>query len=131
MVPTLPALVSGLALLLYLGSIIAVAAARSRYKIKAPATAGHPVFERLFRVQQNTLEQLLLFLPALWLYCLYRSPLWGAGIGAVWLIGRLLYAAGYARVAEWRAPGFVIGMAASVVLLLGGLAGVIGAALPG
>src|SRR5215472_3834074 len=71
LMPLLPALVTALALALYLGTVIAVMRARGHYGIAAPATSGHPVFERLFRIQQNTLEQLVLFLPALWLYSLF------------------------------------------------------------
>jgi hypothetical protein len=131
MIPTLPALVSGLALLVYLGAISGAAIGRGRYKIAAPATSGHPVFERLFRVQQNTLEQLVLFLPSLWLCVLFASPTWAAMIGGVWVIARAYYAVSYARAAKLRAPGFVVGMFASVTLLLGGLGGVIRALIAG
>jgi hypothetical protein len=63
-----PSLVTIASLILYLSVIINVGRARVKYKIPAPQTSGDPDFERVFRVQQNTLEQLVLFLPALWLF---------------------------------------------------------------
>jgi hypothetical protein len=125
--PLLPALVTALALALYLGTVIAVMRARGHYGIAAPATSGHPVFERLFRIQQNTLEQLVLFLPALWLYSLFVSSLWGAAIGLVWLLARLAYAVGYARDPAQRGPGMIVSFFAAGVLLAGGLVGVLAA----
>ncbi len=66
--------------------------ARARYKVAAPATTGHPDFERTFRVHYNTLELLVAFIPSIWLFGLYLNPRWGAIIGAVFLVGRALYA---------------------------------------
>ena len=125
--PLLTALVTALALALYLGTVIAVMRGRGRYGIAAPATSGHAVFERLFRIQQNTQEQLVLFLPALWLYSLFVSPSWGAAIGAVWLLARLAYAVGYVREPKLRAPGMIVSFFAAGVLLAGGLVGVVAA----
>jgi glutathione S-transferase len=88
---------------------VAVARGRGRYQIKAPAITGHPDFERLFRVQMNTLEWAVLTLPALWLCAIYGSDALAAGLGAVWLAGRIWYAIGYARAAELRSKGFVVG----------------------
>ncbi len=79
--------------------------ARAKYKIEAPAVIGHPDFERVFRVQVNTLEQLVAFLPALWLFALYVSPAWASVLGAVWIVGRVLYAVGYVPAADKRGPG--------------------------
>jgi uncharacterized membrane protein YecN with MAPEG domain len=125
----LSALVTGLALLLYLVVSAAVSAARGRLKVPAPATTGNAVFERIYRVQQNTLEQLVFFLPSLWLFALFASDRVGAAIGLVWLIGRILYAVGYYRDAARRGAGFIIAMVAAVALLLGGLGGVLRALL--
>ena len=86
---------------------------------------GTADFERAFRVQQNTLEQLVLFVPALWLFCFFLSPLWGAGIGLVWIVGRVLYAVSYVRDPESRIPGFAIGWASSLILLIGAVVGVV------
>jgi uncharacterized membrane protein YecN with MAPEG domain len=106
-----------------------VGRARAKYKIAAPQMSGEPNFERVLRVQQNTLEQLILFVPALWLFSWFVSPVWGAGIGTIWVIGRILYALGYYQAAEKRALGFGISLLTTLVLLLGSLAGAIMALL--
>jgi glutathione S-transferase len=77
-----------LALLQFYGFGIAVGRARVRHGVAAPATTGHPVFERYFRVQMNTLEQLVAFLPAIWLFAQFYDPRWAAALGAVYLTGR-------------------------------------------
>ncbi|WP_414565312.1 MULTISPECIES: MAPEG family protein [unclassified Anabaena] len=118
-------LITALTLLLYLIITINVGRARAKYKVKPPQMSGNPDFERVVRVQQNTLEQMVFFLPALWLFSFYVSPLWGAGIGAIWLLGRIAYAWGYYQVAEKRAIGFAISSISSMVLLLGSLVGII------
>ncbi len=112
----LPDLVTLLAVLVFLGCGIAVGRARGLYKIDAPATTGNPDFERVFRVQMNTLEALALFLPALWVAERYADPRVVGGIGLAWIVGRVWYAVAYATNAKKRGPGFVIGMLASVVL---------------
>ena len=91
------AIVTALALIEYMGISILVGRARGKYGIKAPATSGHPVFERTFRVHQNTLEQLLIFLPSLWLFGTYVSAGWGALIGLVFIVGRAIYFRGLRR----------------------------------
>jgi glutathione S-transferase len=77
------------------------------------------------RVQQNTLEQLVLFLPALWIFATFVSPLAATIIGAIWIVGRIVYAWGYYQAAEKRGPGFGISTLATVVLLLGSLVGIV------
>ncbi len=123
--PLYPGLVTGLALLVYLWTIIGCSNARRRSGIAAPAVTGNAEFERYFRIQQNTLEQLVLFLPSLWLCALALSPLWAGIIGLVFVIARMLYAVTYARAPESRGPGFIVGFVATVLLLLGGLAGLV------
>ena len=76
---------------------------------------GEPDFERVVRVQQNTLEQLVFFLPLLWLFSFYVSPLWAAGVGAIWLVGRIVYAWGYYQAAEKRTIGFGISFISGLV----------------
>ena len=125
MIASFPALVSVLALLLYIAVSAMAGRARHRFDIKAPAVTGPPEFERAFRVQQNTLEQLVWFIPALWLFALYVSPLWGGIIGLVWIAGRAHYAVSYYRDPETRGPGFMIGFASSAELLVGALFGII------
>ena len=122
---TFPALVLALALLLYVAVFAATGRARRRFDIKAPAVTGAPEFERAFRVQQNTLEQLIWFVPALWLFAQFASALWGGIIGLVWIAGRAHYAVSYYRDPEARGPGFLIGFASAGVLLIGALIGII------
>ncbi|KAI9133722.1 MAPEG family protein [Acaryochloris sp. CCMEE 5410] len=125
-----PALVSLLALLLYFVVTINVGRARAKYGIPAPQMSGNPDFERVLRVQQNMLEQLIFFLPALWIFCLYLNPLWGSGLGILWVVGRALYAWGYYQAAEKRGPGFALASLSSLVLVLAGLVGVVLALIP-
>lgn len=96
---------------------------RGETGIAAPAIIGNDKFERVFRVQQNTLEQLIIFFPSLWVFGFYVSATVGAGLGLVFLIGRILYARGYVQSADKRGPGFIIGSLALLALMLGGLVG--------
>jgi glutathione S-transferase len=118
-------LVTTSTLLVYLVLTINVGRARAKYKVPVPQMSGEPNFERVLRVQQNTLEQMVFFLPALWLFSFYVNPLWGAGIGAVWVLGRIIYAWGYYQAAEKRGIGFAISSMSGIVLLLGAIAGII------
>ena len=118
-------LVTMLALFEFLGFAMAVASARGRYAVKAPATTGNDQFERYFRVQQNTLEQLLLFLPSLWIAAAYWNPLLVAAVGAVFLIGRLLYFRGYVREPRQRHIGFMLSIVPSATLALGATIGIV------
>ncbi|MBS0365899.1 MAG: MAPEG family protein [Proteobacteria bacterium] len=124
-------LVVALAVLEYFAFGYAVGRARVTYNLPAPATTGNADFERRFRAQMNTLEQLVVFLPALLLFARYVSAPWAAGLGLVFLIGRLVYFVGYARSAGGRHTGFMIGIIPTAILLLGGLYGVVRAVLPG
>jgi hypothetical protein len=125
MLPGFPALVTALALLLYAGVLVTAALARARYGVQAPAVTGAPQFERALRVQQNTIEQLIWFLPALWLFAFYVSPFWGGIIGLVWIAGRTHYAVSYYRDPDTRGPGFITGLVSSAALLLGALIGIL------
>jgi uncharacterized membrane protein YecN with MAPEG domain len=122
---SLPALITLMALMLYFVLSINVGRARAKYSIPAPQTSGDPNFERVLRVQQNTLEQLVFFLPALWLFSQYVSPLWGSGLGLVWILGRILYAWGYYQAAEKRGIGFGIASLSGMILLIGSLIAVV------
>jgi glutathione S-transferase len=115
------ALVTCLAILFYAYTGIRVSSARFACGVKAPATTGHPDFERAFRVQMNTLEWMPVFLPALWLFAVYVSDWLAASVGLVWIAGRILYLIGYSRAAEKRGPGFGIQALAGLLLLLGAL----------
>jgi uncharacterized membrane protein YecN with MAPEG domain len=127
----LPALTTLVALLLYFVIVVNVGRARMKCKIAAPAVTGDPDFERAYRVQANTMEQLIAFLPALWLFALYVSPSWASVLGTVWVAGRALYAVGYYRAAEKRGAGFGVGMLAFIALWLGAAWGVVRALLAG
>jgi uncharacterized membrane protein YecN with MAPEG domain len=120
-----PSILTVLTLILYFILTANVGRARLKYKVPVPQTSGDPDFERVFRVQQNTLEQLILFLPSLWLFSLFVSAIWGAGIGALWIVGRILYAWGYYQAAEKRGIGFGINVLSTLVLLIGSLVGII------
>jgi uncharacterized MAPEG superfamily protein len=102
-----------------------VARARGRYGVVAPAVAGNEIFERYFRVQQNTLEQLIAFLPALFVFSHYYSPLIAAGLGVVYLIGREIYAHTYVKDPKKRELGFIVTLLPLAILLLGGLFGAV------
>lgn len=125
----LVALVTCLALLTYFWMGLRVGAARSRFKVEAPATSGHPEFERFFRVQMNTLEWLPIFLPSLWLSSLYWGQYFAAGLGLIWIIGRIAYALGYVASPQGRAIGFLIQTLAALILLGGALVGAVRALL--
>ena len=100
-----------------------VGRARGRYDVKAPATTGHEVFERYFRVQQNTLETLVAFIPGISLFALFVDPNWAAWIGLVYVVGRLLYFRAYVADPAKRGPGFGLSLLSIATLLVGGLIG--------
>lgn len=102
------ALIMLLTVVLLMATAILVAKARARYGVPAPATTGNPDFERVFRVQMNTLEVAVGFLPTLWLAASFGSARIAAWLGAVWLLGRVLYVAGYIKAADKRGMGFMI-----------------------
>jgi glutathione S-transferase len=119
------AAVTLIALLVYFYTVGAVGKARSQYGIKAPAVTGDENFERAYRVQMNTLEQMALFLPALWLYAAFVSDRGAAVGGLIWVVGRVIYALAYTRDPASRGPGAMITLFASVGLWLGAAYGVV------
>jgi uncharacterized MAPEG superfamily protein len=119
----LPAVVVLFTVLLQGGTAFVVGRARGLYGVKAPATSGHPQFERAFRVQMNTLEATLMFLPALWLAAGYGSPLWAGIAGLVWVLGRVWYAAAYLRDPAKREGGFVVSTLGLLATLIIGAVG--------
>ncbi|HVX76654.1 MAG TPA: MAPEG family protein [Bradyrhizobium sp.] len=119
------ALITCLAILFYFFTSVQVARARAAYGVEAPAISGHPDFERVFRVQMNTLEWMPIFLPSLWLFAIYVGDRSAAALGLVWIIGRALYMIGYIRAAGKRAPGFGIQATACTALWLGALGAII------
>jgi glutathione S-transferase len=119
------ALVTCLAILFYFFTSFRVGKARVTFNIPAPATTGNPDFERLFRVQMHTLEWMPIFLPSLWLYAIYVSDPVAAGLGVVWIAGRIVFMVGYSKAADKRGPGFAIQALACGVLLLGSLGAIV------
>jgi uncharacterized membrane protein YecN with MAPEG domain len=122
---SLVAIVTLLALLTYLWMSLRVGRARAKSGIQAPAMTGDPVLERTIRAHYNTLEWLPVFLVSMWLFAIYWSDLVAAACGAVWIVGRILYAVGYAAGAEKRELGFMVQSAATAVLLFGALGRII------
>lgn len=118
-------IVTALILLQYFYFSISVGGARGRTGVKAPAVSGDPEFERYFRVQQNTLEQLVIVLPSLWMFGSYVHVKIGAALGAMFIVGRFIYARTYVSDPSKRAVGFVTGFLATAILLLGGLGGAV------
>jgi glutathione S-transferase len=114
-----------LALIVYFALTVNVGRARGRYGIKAPAVTGNENFERAYRIQMNTLEQLVFFLPALWLYAVLVSDAGAAVGGLIWVIGRIIYALAYTRDPATRGRGVMITMLAQVGLFLGAAYGVV------
>ena len=123
--PHYTALVTLLAVVLYFYTGLLVAKARQKFGVFAPATTGNPDFERVFRVQMNTLEWMPIFLPLLWLFALYVSDLGAAVLGLVWIAGRIVYIRGYTQAADKRHRGFSIQAFASGALLIGAIAGIV------
>jgi glutathione S-transferase len=119
------ALVTCLAILVYFFSSILVSRARAKFGVKLPAISGHPDFERVFRAQMNTLEWLPIFLPALWLFAVYIGDAGAAALGAIWVVGRILYVLGYAKAVEKRGPGFAVQALAAIALWLGAVGAIV------
>ena len=121
----LTALVTRMAILFYFFTGIQVSKARAAFGIKAPAMSGNPDFERVFRVQMNTLEWMPILLPSLWLFAIYISDPVAAVLGLVWIAGRVLYLTGYSQAANKRGPGFGIQATAAIILWLGALGAIV------
>ncbi|MEB3349440.1 MAG: MAPEG family protein [Cyanobacteriota bacterium] len=125
----LPGLVTLLALLMVQATAMLVGKARFIHKVMPPASSGPPEFERAVRVQQNTLEQVVVFLPALWLAALLDNSAIACVLGFFWVGGRIAYAVGYLQAPEKRGPGFGISFLSTAVLLVMGLVGSVRALL--
>lgn len=118
-------IVTALALLQFIVFAFRVGKARGTYGVKAPATTGNEIFERYFRVQQNTLEQLVMLIPGLYLFSHYYNASWAAALGVVYLIGREIYAATYVKDPAKRSLGYALTFFPIVILLVGGLIGAV------
>jgi uncharacterized MAPEG superfamily protein len=119
MLQHMPALVTLLNVALQFATLMVVGNARKRYDVKAPAISGHPSFERAWRIQMNTLEASVMFLPVLWLASMYGFPALAGAAGLVWLIGRAWYIPAYLKDPAGRGPAFglsLVGWGALVVM---------------
>jgi glutathione S-transferase len=112
-----------LALIEYIVMAGLVGRARAKYGVHAPAMTGHPAFERANRVHVNTLESLIIFVPAVWIFATYTSELYAAICGGLFVVGRALYAIGYLQAAEKRSIGAGLTGIVNIVLVVGGLIG--------
>ena len=117
----LVAIVIALAVIEYFVFAGLVGRARAKYEIPAPAITGNPVFERYYRVHQNTLEQLMIFIPAIIIYGYYGNPAYAAGLGVFFLIGRIIYLRGYVADPAKRGLGMMIGFLPTMFMLIAGL----------
>lgn len=122
-------IIAMLALIQYLAFGLLVGRARGKFGVEAPATTGHPEFERYFRAHYNTLEQLIVFLPALFAAGYFLDERLAVAAGAVFLIGRSLYFRTYVRDPATRGPGMMLTFLANLVLLISALVGAVRAAL--
>ena len=120
----LPALVTLLALAFYFGLILKIGMMRGKLNLAPSEARGDAAFERLCRVQVNTAEQLILFLPVLWLFAMFTSVNGAAALGVLWIVGRAIYTRGYVQAFEKRKLGFVLTILASLILLVGAFIGV-------
>ena len=117
------AVVIGLALVEYIWFSMRCGQVRGRRDVAAPAMSGDPEFERALRVQYNTIEQLVVFVPSMLLFGFYVDAIAAAAIGLVFVLGRYLYARAYWADPANRGPGFLLTVLSNAVLLLGGMAG--------
>jgi uncharacterized membrane protein YecN with MAPEG domain len=102
---------------------VLVGRARGKYGVKAPATSGHEMFDRYYRVQMNTLELMVVLLPAAYLAVGALSAETVAVAVAVYLVGRILYLRGYVTDPSKREIGFVLSMLPALVLVVAALWG--------
>ena len=120
-----PGILSSVALLVYYFTLFKSGMARGRFKVPAPSHDGPEEYERHVRAHQNTVEHLVMFLPGLWLFAVAVDPIWAAAIGAIWPVGRLMYALGYYKAPEKRSIGLYISMPPIYIFILGSLIGFI------
>jgi len=119
------AIVTALALLQTFVFAFQVGQARVKHSVDAPATSGNDEFDRVFRVHQNTIEQMIIFVPSLWMFGYYVDANIGAGVGLVFVIARLIYRNAYRGNPKGRGTGFSIGALSMMILLVGGLIGAV------
>lgn len=119
------AIVILLAMMQYMIFVGRVGLARGKYQVKAPSVSGNEAWERLYRVQMNTLEQLIIFVPSALLFGVFVGGKWVLIPGLVFLVGRQLYAHEYVNAPDSRAPGMVLTFFANVICVVGALVAVV------
>jgi glutathione S-transferase len=122
-------LIIALALAEFLVFGFAAGRARAKFKVAAPATTGNEMFERYYRVQMNTLELLMVFVPAMWMFAYYVSAPVAAALGALFIVGRVVYFFSYVRDPRKRGPGYGLSALPTMVLLIGAICGAVLSAL--
>lgn len=125
----LTAAVTILAGLICLGVAILVARTRNKHKVMPPAMAGAFPVECALRVQGNTTEQVVIFLPLLWVAAVYFQGWLPPAIGLAWCVGRILYAIGYMAEPKKRHVGFGLSVFSSIALAILGIIGLVQAAM--
>jgi glutathione S-transferase len=115
--------VIALALLEYVIFAMLVGKARVTYGVAAPAVSGNEMFERYYRVQMNTIEQLIIFVPASWMFGQFISEFWAAILGLVFILGRAMYLQSYVADPAKRGASFGLSFFPNMALLIGGLYG--------
>ncbi len=118
-------IVVAVALLQYVYLSFQVGKARGTYGVNAPAVTGNENFERYYRVQQNTLELLVVFIPGILMFAQYFRADVAAGIGAIFVIGRFLYSKQYVADPSSRTVGFILSLLPAVILVIGALIGAV------
>jgi len=113
------------AMTMYIWVFANVGNARKKFQISAPVCEGPIEFQSVLRVQANTVEQMILFFPALWMCAIFLGDLWGAAGGALWVVGRVIYALGYYEDPKKRSLGFGISSFATLALMLGTIVGLV------
>ena len=113
-------IIIALALIQYQVFGFLVGKARGTYNVPAPATIGDPIFERYNRVHQNTQESLMLFIPGMMMFGYYSNPNIAAGLGVIWIIGRILYLRSYVKEPKSRTLGFMLTFFPNIILVFGG-----------
>ena len=122
---SLVALATSLIVVGYIITVGIAGYARTKYKIIPPSTTGHPDFEKALRVQLNNLENMIGFLPILWIFAFFNSSFWAGVLGLMWLLGRIIYSIGYYRDVKSRVFGSIFYAPALLIVLFGGLFSII------
>ncbi len=113
------AIITALILLQTLFFGFEVGKARGKYNIKAPAVSGNEQFERHYRVHQNTLEQIVIFLPSFWLFSYFVNEGLAAGLGLVFIVGRFVFRSAYLKDPSSREIGFLLSFLPIAVCIFG------------